>query len=320
MSWTVVAQIGLALAAAATPRTAPQITHTEGAVHAGPAGVRTLDGRAEALFPDGSVVHVDRQTTVGFPDGGRVALRDGRLFVRTTATRQIDVELSIANVRLSPRGAYGILLDRAHGRLLVSVSVGHADITTPYGSTQVVAREMAMMTSATSRPYTTPFEPMQWDSFTQWSDARMTALAYGPQSPWTGAGVAQSGLVVDRPKDGSLTCSSWPAFDNPCWVIGAPSVAPLPPHSPTPYAPNYDPNYDPNFGTGPTPGPRPEPRTPGPGPRTPGRVPASPTRPPEVKPLPRVIEGPKPPTGPAAPPPAVATPQPAGSPVPRPPK
>src|SRR5262245_2168631 len=75
-----------------------RITYVEGSVATAPDQIASQDGRAEVLFADGSVLHIDRQTRVAFIDRDRVRLIDGRVFVRTTATGVIDIDLSLARV------------------------------------------------------------------------------------------------------------------------------------------------------------------------------------------------------------------------------
>jgi hypothetical protein len=300
MPWTL-ATIVLALAAAApSPMAAPRITYTEGAVSAGDRGIQSQNGRAEALMPDGSVVHVDRHSLVAFAGGQQLELRSGRLFLHTTSRGYIDIDLSIARVELTPRGVYSILFDPARETLLVSVAVGHADIRSAQGVTQVVGREMAMMIGAQSRPYATPLDPARWDSFEQWSDDRMNALAYGPQSPWTGSDLWRAGLVVEAPPPGAPPCGGWLEWNNPCVVIAPPFVTP----GPSPHATSREPGPAPVDGArdgGGLLGPRPR----GAG----GAKPDAAAPAPEVKPLPRSIET-RP--GPTAAPPARGTPKPAG--------
>jgi hypothetical protein len=300
MPWTL-ATIVLALAAA-SPQTAPQITYTEGVVSFGDRGVEAQNGRAEARMPDGSVIHVDRHSRVAFGGGPQIDLHDGRLFIRTTSRGYVDVDLPIARVELTPRGVYGILFNAATETLLVTVAIGHADIRTSSGVTQVVGREMAMMTGAGSRPYATPYDLARRDSFEQWSAQRMTAPAYGPQTPWTTADLAQSGLVVDPPPESSgAPCASWLEWNNPCVGIAPPYLAP----AAMPYAPSKaadrapgDPARDGHELLAPRLGGRGRSQQPAPAAQTP-----------EVKPLPRIVDHTAPSRG-AAPPPT-ATPRPA---------
>ena len=213
----------------------PSVSYREGVVDATDSEIRTADGRAEVRWSDDSIVHLDNQTRLLL--GPRLHLADGRLFIRTTATTLFDLDTPLGRLRLGPAGAYNIVVDSARAYLLISVAVGRANLDTPYGTTSVSGREMTMMTGATARPFVTPFDPARWDRFELWSDDRMLRLAYGPDSPWPPGVLARIGLVVDRFKAASVTCSSWLSHDNPCWIIGT-VVPPSPkPQGPSPQVP-----------------------------------------------------------------------------------
>ena len=80
----------------------------------------TTDGRAELVFADGSLVHVDRETDLRVDDGVRLRLVRGRVIVRTSpaSTTVLDVDTPIGVVQFAPRGEYQIAardLDGADG-------------------------------------------------------------------------------------------------------------------------------------------------------------------------------------------------------------
>lgn len=314
MSWTL-APIVLALAAAASSRTAPQITHTEGAVSIRAGDIRSAGGRAEARLADGTLLHVDRETDVSIWDPYTLSLAGGRILIRTSAGAFIDVNLPIARVQLAPRGVYGILYDRTRDSLLVNVAVGFADIHTRHGTTQVAGREMAVMMGPSSRPYPTPYEPARYDSFEQWSDRRMTMLADGSGVPARGPEPAYPG--GDRASDGAGECSTL-SYDNPCWIVSPPvGIPPAPGYTPTlpGYAPAYQPDYAPRYDVRPEPHPGVRPGSRPDGDR-PERRAEPPPKPPGAR-VPRIVT---PPPSPAPPPPAAATPKPAGGTAVRPPR
>jgi hypothetical protein len=237
--------------------------------------------------------------------------------VRTSPRARPALVLAIATVRMAPRGVYSVLYDASAVRLLVGVAVGHADIETPYGSAQVVGREMAVMLGRTSRPFATAYDPARRDSFELWSDQRMAVLAYGSSTAPPLPGVAESGAIVDRPHESSLTCSSYLAYDNPCWIVGAPMAATPSSSGPRSFSPGYAPTYAPAYGAGDHADPRARPpsapRRDPPARPSPQPAPSPPPKSPDaaVKPLPRSVSQP-PPT--KAPPPApMATPKPAGA-------
>jgi hypothetical protein len=297
MPWTV-ALIGLALAAAASSRTAPQIIYTEGVVSAGGRAIQSQNGRAEALMPDGSVVHIDRHSRLALTAGQRLDLHDGRLLIRTTASGYVDVDLPIARVELTPRGIYDILFDAAKEALLLRVIVGHADIRTSHGVTPVAGREMALMPGARERPYATPIESARWDSFEWWSDERLRAAAYGLESA-AGSDPAGTGPVANDSLAAAPACSDRLDWINPCVAIAPPygTVVPMPYSRPrAPAAPPVDGARDGGGLLAPRPGRGTRDARPEPAAKTP-----------PVKPLPRIIDH----TKPSSSAPAPATPRPA---------
>jgi hypothetical protein len=238
MPW-ITTPIVLALTLAVAAESEPRITYVEGMVSLSPEGVRTAGGRAELVLADGALVHVDGASLVRFESAGALDLSEGRLLVRTGASQASELGVPYARLRLAPLGVYSVLADAARGRLLVAVIVGRIDLETQYGqSARILGGQMVLMTSATSAPWATPFQPAGWDRFELWSDARLSTP------------VAESGMVLNT-QPVSPTCSSWMTVDNPCWILPAyPSTLPgVPPYRPGPpgYAPHYRPNYEPNF-------------------------------------------------------------------------
>lgn len=256
--------LALSLALAQGPE--PRITYVEGSVSLSPDGVRTRGGRAELVLPGGTLVHVDGASAVRF-DRGTLSLLDGRLLLRTGNGLPIDLEVPYARLRLAPSGVYNVLADAAQGRLLVSVIVGRIDLQGRYGQTTPIdGGQLVMMTSPTSAPWATPFQPAGWDCFELWSDSRLAQAAWTSGSAAYDA-LAETGAVLNT-YPASPTCSSWMTVDNPCWLVPAyPSSWPgRPAHRPEPpsYAPNFRPNYTPHFNVPPpgtSPGPPPGPST-----------------------------------------------------------
>jgi len=150
-------------------------THTEGAVVATPDAVATGTGRAEILFADGTLLHVDAESSVRWAAAGPLALDNGRVLLRTGTGGWLEVVLPFARATLAPGGAYGLLVDASHGRLLVTVMAGGADLQTAAAKATLGPSELAVLTGPTSRIVATAFEPAPWDTFLLWSRARQSA-------------------------------------------------------------------------------------------------------------------------------------------------
>src|SRR5262245_57496772 len=72
--------------------------------------VRTLDGRAEIVFVDGTILHLDHDTALDLLAPTRVRLVEGRVLLRTSAaaTAAYVVDTQAGSIRAEPRGEYGV--------------------------------------------------------------------------------------------------------------------------------------------------------------------------------------------------------------------
>lgn len=282
MPWSSTSLLVAALVAAAPAL--PRVSHLGGTGQATAPGVRTAGGRAEIVLA-GALVHVDASTAIRFDGATALTVDDGRVLVRTPETDGLDVAVPYARVKLAPAGVYSLIVDRRRERLLLRVIAGEALLTTEYGSsTRVAARQIAMMTSATSVPWASAYQPVAWDAFEVWSDARIAAAGWGTGILYREAGSARE-------------CSTWYAATNPCWWVPGygvpvppPGGPPLPPSYAPSYTPNYAPNYTPNFTVKPaTPPPAPPPPAarPGPAPTPPPYPPPAPPPPPPARAYPK---------------------------------
>ena len=87
--------------------------------------VRTAYGRAEIVFADGTLLHLDRDGDVEMLAPDRLRLVAGRAIVRISAaaTRAYVIDTPVASVRLDGRGEYTVsAVNRAGNDLEVSVA------------------------------------------------------------------------------------------------------------------------------------------------------------------------------------------------------
>ena len=185
MSWFA-APLALVLAVTVTDTPLPRLTHAEGRRHRKcrrrPDRWRARGNRAARRL------HRPRRYDhrCQLSNDASLRLDDGRVVVRTRGA--VDVDSPGARIEIEPHSVAIILVDRAGGRLLVSVPAGALALRTRYASiTRVVAGQSAMMPSATSVPWATAYTRVQIDAFTLWSDARAAS---------TGAGVAAGDWVA----------------------------------------------------------------------------------------------------------------------------
>ena len=103
--------------------------------------VRTAYGRAEIVFADGTLLHLDRDADLELLAPDRMRLIGGRAIVRVSpaATRAYSIDTPAASVSLDARGEYTVsAVNRAGNNLEVSVARGSAEIDD--GSQRVVVR------------------------------------------------------------------------------------------------------------------------------------------------------------------------------------
>jgi hypothetical protein len=221
---------GLAVTSSASVVTGfARLTHTEGAVTlhrahvpvSAPAGamlqpgdeVKTNGGRAEVEFPDGSLLHVDRDSRVVFIAADQFAVTGGRVFFRTSedASGGYQVNTEAGRLRLQPRGVFGILAQGRNRHVLLTVAVGAARVDSSWGSTPVAARQMALVAGPTGHPFLTPYFPERTDSFEVWSSTRVLGASYAAAEDWND-GPAHGGVVIDHYRESSLGVTAWSPY------------------------------------------------------------------------------------------------------------
>lgn len=244
-------------------------TYAEGAVVAVGDAVATTIGRAEMLFADGTLLHVDADTRVRWAAAGPLTLEHGRILLKSGMGGWLDVALPFAQVTLAPGGSYGFLVDASRARLLVSVTAGSADLRTSTAQAAIGPSQMVVLADVSSRIVVTAFEPPAWDAFARWSRARQSARilaaaqAGGEPAPGSsvitlGPGGHYAGGPVSAPAPaypggeviwyGGGGVVGWPTWGYGGGRIGRDRRR-------DPYAPRYEPRYEP-FPHGETRGPR----------------------------------------------------------------
>jgi hypothetical protein len=139
--------------------------------------VRTLAGRVEILFADGSTLHLDASTTVDFQSDELVRLIDGRIRLSipgSTRTVSYRIDAPTASALISEPGEYRVAVLRGDRDPEVELAVlrGAADLVNDDGRTELRAGErgFARMNTAPSAAYV--FNSAAWDAFDRWSEAR----------------------------------------------------------------------------------------------------------------------------------------------------
>jgi hypothetical protein len=140
--------------------------------------VRTLNGRAEIVFADGSLLHLDYDTELELLSPVRLRFAGGRLSLRVSpsATSYV-IDTAAASVRLDPRGEYGLTADGRLSRLEVTVARGVAEIDDGGGRTIVRGGEMASILGTGGRVHLQQFNSARWDAFERWTNDRANGFS-----------------------------------------------------------------------------------------------------------------------------------------------
>jgi len=142
--------------------------------------LRTDLGRVEVLFGDGTVLDLDRFTSVDVMADSLLRLLDGRVrlvVTRTTGT-QYRIDASGGSAVIRTAGEYRLSAGdarQATPQLEVVVYRGSAELRNPFGTTIVRAGTYAVATAATvpSLPY--QMNSAAWDEFDTWADVQRDA-------------------------------------------------------------------------------------------------------------------------------------------------
>jgi hypothetical protein len=141
--------------------------------------VRTANGRAEIVFADGSVLHLDHDTDLELLSPLRLRLTSGRVLLRLSAAASSPfvIDTQAATTRFTARGEYDITADRRYERLELSVARGSAEIDDGASVTLVRGGETASILGPGGRVLLQAFNSARLDAFENWSTARVNGFA-----------------------------------------------------------------------------------------------------------------------------------------------
>ena len=139
--------------------------------------IRTEAGRAEVLFGDGSLVHLDEHTSVDLLSASLLRLMGGRIVVVAGSglAGQLQVDAAAASVRVLSAGEYRVsLLARGDlGDLELAVIRGSAELIGDTTSLTLRAGERAVASLGAAPGGPWPFNSAQFDAFDRWSQVRL---------------------------------------------------------------------------------------------------------------------------------------------------
>jgi hypothetical protein len=139
----------------------------------------TDSGRVAVTFADGSLLHIDRNTTVDFLSVNLMRMRDGRvIFVaagrggeRPSVDYQIDAPTG--SVRVQTAGEYRV--STTSGEVELDVISGNAALATDQGSLDLHAGERSFARDGAPPDYPQAFNSARLDAFDQWSESQRNA-------------------------------------------------------------------------------------------------------------------------------------------------
>jgi hypothetical protein len=140
--------------------------------------LRTANGRAEIVFGDGTLLHLDHSAELEMLGPERMRLVEGRVIVRLSAAvrEPYVIDTPGGSVKLDSRGEFGISASRST-QLEVSASRGTAEIDDGTQRVMVRAGELVTLAGPGSRAQYRAFNSAQWDSFAAWANERATGSA-----------------------------------------------------------------------------------------------------------------------------------------------
>ncbi len=163
-------------------------------------GIRTGRGRAELVFGDGSVLHVDEQTAVDLLSDHRLRVLGGRVVFRSSAAagNGYVIDTPAASVRVENRGEYNLVVDGSRQAVEVAVARGVAEIEMASERVVVRAGEEARLDRPDDRPLIRTFNSARLDAFERWSLTRYEGEELSPSSRRLPTELRAYGQTFDR--------------------------------------------------------------------------------------------------------------------------
>ena len=139
----------------------------------------TENGRVAITFPDGSLLHLDRNTPLDFLSLNLMRLLDGRVILvaagrggeRPALDYQVDAPAG--SVRVQAAGEYRV--STSAGEVELDVVTGNAALATDQGSVDVEAGERSFARDGGAPGDPQAFNSARLDAFDQWSEGQREA-------------------------------------------------------------------------------------------------------------------------------------------------
>jgi hypothetical protein len=163
--------------------------------------LRTESGRLEVLFGDGSLLHLDEQTTIDVLSDTLVRQLGGRIAVLAGSARagRLQIDTPAGSVRITSAGEYRVGVFDQDGVPAVELAVmrGEAELVSDRGVVTVNAGTRALARQGESPSQPIPFNSARWDAFDQWSQDRLAARRGAESAQYVPAPLQSYGTVLD---------------------------------------------------------------------------------------------------------------------------
>jgi hypothetical protein len=182
--------------------------------------LRTVDGRVEVLFADGSTLHLDMRSTIDVQSDDLVRLTEGRLRLNIVGPLDADrggpagavsyrIDSPAGSARITQPGEYriAVLKGTDETQLEVAVIRGAAEIFTDQGMTPVRAGERAYASAGLAPSYAYAYNSANQDAFDRWSEERRD-VRLGASSQYLPSDMQEYAPLLDESGDWRYTESS----------------------------------------------------------------------------------------------------------------
>jgi len=142
--------------------------------------LRTEEGRLEVILPDGSLLHMDRYSTIDVLAADLLRVLRGRVYVVVRGAGDPDLatryqlDTPIASMQTGGPGEFRVsVVDGARGmEVELAVFRGQATLANDLGAQDVRAGERAMVREGLAASEPQYFNSARWDAFDRWSAQR----------------------------------------------------------------------------------------------------------------------------------------------------
>jgi hypothetical protein len=168
--------------------------------------LRTEEGRLEVILPDGSLLHMDRDTTVDVMAADLLRLLRGRVYVIVRGIRdpqravRYQIDAPVASVQTGGPGEFRVWsADTTRGREVeLAVFRGQATIGSDNGAEDVQAGERSVVRDGLAPSAPQYFNSARWDEFDRWSVARRDESVGGDSAQYLPSELTVYASTFDR--------------------------------------------------------------------------------------------------------------------------